>query len=714
MRLLTLRWKGITAFPEEVALDFTRLGSGLIALVGRNGAGKTTVMELSGPLTLFLRSVYYECAFIDAVRTDCRDAFSELTFALGTHVYALRVSGDAKTRKTEALLSIDGSAVAGPTLSDVRTHLDQVLPGLPLFLASAFAAQRNATSFFELSPAKRKDMLIETMQLGALQDLSEQAEARAKDVLVAIAEGRVQVATAGRAAQELDGLQLQQDDEQPRLADLDAVVVRDRAALQAAQQRCDVLAAEQRLETQRYEHAREAYDAAVAAHAARQQAITTLTARAQRLVTVAAGVTEKRAAAAHLDRLRAQHREATATVTTAQAVETDAIAQVATITRDVAVLRQRVVAVREAKAKAAQLADAVAGIDVELEICKVCPLTAMGRQGISERLAAVDEEQRLIAEGKAARAKATTLEQARDAALVEADRHRQAVRQLQQEITAQEGRARGLPEALAADAQLAEVRTQLDTLLATPSVEIPAAPVLVVTAPHEAEAALHAASAALRTSTMRSEALRDLVTRRAGLIEARQETAASLPTWTAALQQREADHALWTTLAKALGRDGIQALEIDAAGPMIQSLANELLVTCYGSRFALKFVTLEPKKGKGAGVKEVFECQILDAAAGRTVARGSGGEQVIIDEALRLALTIYAAMKSGREQRTLWRDESVGPLDPENATAYVAMLRRAMQLGGFEQCLLIAHTPEVWEACDAQIFVGDGAVRIAA
>ena len=48
--------------------------------------------------------------------------------------------------------------------------------------------------------------------------------------------------------------------------------------------------------------------------------------------------------------------------------------------------------------------------------------------------------------------------------------------------------------------------------------------------------------------------------------------------------------------------------------------------------------------------------------------------------------------------------------DGERAHAYVLMLRKAMELGGFHQCIFVSHNREVYEMADAQIYVGGGIV----
>jgi hypothetical protein len=50
MRLCSLRLWGITkAFPNEVSVDFDALGEGLIALVGKNGAGRSILIGSNFP-----------------------------------------------------------------------------------------------------------------------------------------------------------------------------------------------------------------------------------------------------------------------------------------------------------------------------------------------------------------------------------------------------------------------------------------------------------------------------------------------------------------------------------------------------------------------------------------------------------------------------------------------------------------------------------------
>ncbi|MCE5247929.1 SMC family ATPase [bacterium] len=171
----------------------------------------------------------------------------------------------------------------------------------------------------------------------------------------------------------------------------------------------------------------------------------------------------------------------------------------------------------------------------------------------------------------------------------------------------------------------------------------------------------------------------------------------------------------WQTLAKALGRDGLPVLEIDAAGPTVTAFANDLLTSCYGPRFSVELVTQEAK-ASGKGVKESFEVKVLDNERGgdaRDLGDLSGGEQIVVDEALKNAISLYINTRNGNPIRTCWRDETTGPLDPENASRYVPMLRRVLEVGGFERIYFISHNADAAAMADAQLRFEDGRVTVA-
>jgi exonuclease SbcC len=182
------------------------------------------------------------------------------------------------------------------------------------------------------------------------------------------------------------------------------------------------------------------------------------------------------------------------------------------------------------------------------------------------------------------------------------------------------------------------------------------------------------------------------------------------------LDALEIEHDEWRALAQALGRDGLPTLEMDAAGPVVSDLCNDLLESALGSRrFTVELVTQEAK-ADGKGVKETFELKVTDSERGseaRDVTDLSGGEQVLLDEALKAAIAVFLNQRNERPLRTCWRDETTGALDPENALRYVAMLRRLQELAGFHQIFMVSHNPTVTAMADAQLQIAGGRVTVA-
>jgi exonuclease SbcC len=169
----------------------------------------------------------------------------------------------------------------------------------------------------------------------------------------------------------------------------------------------------------------------------------------------------------------------------------------------------------------------------------------------------------------------------------------------------------------------------------------------------------------------------------------------------------------WTRLADDLGRDGIQAVMLDAAGPELTELTNDLLHNAFGPRFSVRFDTLR-SSADGKKQIEAFDIAVIDTLRGRdgNAESLSGGERVIISEAISLALTTMSCNRVSMAGSTMIRDESGAALDPENARAYVTMCRRALDLVGGDKMLLVSHSTEVQGICDARIEISNGKIEV--
>jgi exonuclease SbcC len=185
-------------------------------------------------------------------------------------------------------------------------------------------------------------------------------------------------------------------------------------------------------------------------------------------------------------------------------------------------------------------------------------------------------------------------------------------------------------------------------------------------------------------------------------------------TFETSLELAERELADYTRLGQDLGKDGLQALEIDASIPELNTLANDLLHTCHGGRFTVELRT-DRVAADGKRMLEDLEVRVIDTEHGRDapVETYSGGEKVIVGEAISLALTMVACHRAGLTAPTLVRDESGAALDPGNGRSYIAMLRRAAELVGADKVLFVTHDPELQALADARIDVGDGTAVIA-
>jgi exonuclease SbcC len=206
-------------------------------------------------------------------------------------------------------------------------------------------------------------------------------------------------------------------------------------------------------------------------------------------------------------------------------------------------------------------------------------------------------------------------------------------------------------------------------------------------------------------------------TESAGLQRQRTDIAAKrveLSTLDGKCQRLDTELLEWQTLQKAFSRDGLPTLEIDAAGPTVSAYTNELLLACFGARFTVELVT-QQAKADGKGLKESFEVKVYDNEHGgdpRDIADLSGGEQIIVSEALMNAIGLFVNTRSRTPIRTCWRDETTGPLDAENGVRYLQMLRKVHALGGFHHTFFISHNPDIAAMADAQIRVVDGQAAI--
>lgn len=779
MKLEALELKGMLRFADRFRLDLRSLPNGLIAIVGLNGEGKTTLLEallatLWREFPSRAGSSLYDCAH-------GRDAYLLSEFAIeGRGAFSARVSVDAVGRNTDAVISavLDDGALRPLTESkgskQFDAWVDEHLPSLDLVLAGAFAAQfRKRGNIVQLSPKGRKELFVEALALQHLEQMAQTATAAATLVEQAVT----------RAATERD--LLARDCGSARAADLDAhacgieerrtglLTERDRHATRMAAaerahseavdraqvaarvqeqhrqavsdvRRADGLIADAERDQQRSAADRALdLDALAARHAAKvadlEQRIRNNQGLQDRAASIRAAAGEALSIEQDLARLSVRETdERAAVVLTHQRLqELDA---------EIASLRQQGAALARAEADAARLCTVPCGGAGDCASCEFLTSAISAKATIEDLTAAVAalpareqaralEVQTLAAAERqvietvaaikaAGQRLADARERSKDLARLEACEARLAelrANRVAVERDTDEQRARLHASAQEQMARLAErlVTLREDCDLRQRDADRLAAELERLDG---ADAARVSAAADLRRAQQDQQAVSEQLAACAAQIEhvaqarealaAREAEVARLTQVVTALQTELLD---WQILARTLGRDGLQTLEIDAAGPTISQFTNELLqATPFGARFTVDLIT-QAAKTMGKGLKEVFDIQITDARSGgppRDVSLLSGGEQAVVVECLMSAIACFVNVRSSMPIRTLWRDEPGSAMDEQNRAAYIPMLRKICEVGGFEQVLFITHDSEQANQADAQIYVHDGTAEI--
>lgn len=164
MKLLSLYLRGAIGIQkglglDEINIDLSKFKPGLIALTGKNGAGKTTIMENLHPFrTMVSRSGSLQSHFY------LKDSFRILKFEHSGDVYESKILIDALTMSSQAFLLKNDLPINDGKLSTYDESIEAVLGSEELFFNSVFSGQKSK-GISELKTAERRKLFYELLSL---------------------------------------------------------------------------------------------------------------------------------------------------------------------------------------------------------------------------------------------------------------------------------------------------------------------------------------------------------------------------------------------------------------------------------------------------------------------------------------------------------------------------------------------------------------------
>jgi len=158
-------------------------------------------------------------------------------------------------------------------------------------------------------------------------------------------------------------------------------------------------------------------------------------------------------------------------------------------------------------------------------------------------------------------------------------------------------------------------------------------------------------------------------------------------------------------LETAFGKNGVPALLIEQALPLIQNEANEILEKLTDGGMTVEFLTQrEYKDKKREDKKETLDIIISDTTGtSRDYEMFSGGEAFRVNFAIRLALSRFLAKRAGARLQTLVIDEGFGSQDAEGRQRLIEAINLVRE--HFAKILVITHLEELKDAFPARIEV---------
>lgn len=173
------------------------------------------------------------------------------------------------------------------------------------------------------------------------------------------------------------------------------------------------------------------------------------------------------------------------------------------------------------------------------------------------------------------------------------------------------------------------------------------------------------------------------------------------------LSRLELEASRWARAAEVCGRDGLQAVAVETVCNRIAQTATEIFHRVCGPTWSIRFASTRGGDGKVIEQARWMAKKHADDKE-REVRATSGGEEVMLTNAILFAFAYELQERTDRVDATVIVDETSGALRGENQEKWVAILREGANVAGVERVLMVPpDSPTILHIADAQVAIPD-------
>lgn len=775
MKLLNLKLRGAIGIKkglglDEIEIDFTKFGPGLIALTGKNGSGKSTIIESLSPYrTMVSRNGSLQSHFF------LKDSFRILKFELDNRVYESKVLIDSLTGGSEAYLFCDGVALNDGKLTTFDEELEKLLGSQDLFFNSVFSGQKSK-GLSSLKPADRRKLFYELLNLNIYETYLEESKSELKKKELSLAEIEGQINSLAVGENDKEQLEKSRVEALDKIAQMEIEISKVEAQLEQSNsyiKGCEIEIA--KLEEKQKANA----EIETKISELRNRSITLSQTQNKKLENYNADLEECKKLISHNQKLVQNKAEIEKSVekknklsselSKLKSRESDLTKQKSDLfevySNKVAKINEKQNHLNELKIKEntltsedKQLLKNIAQMEKSTELIKDVPCTEevgsscqfltnaysdkaklnneiQKRNDVSEKLSQIIIDVQKLSSEINTEKQLLNVKYELDSGNVKRE-----IEKIGVEITEKENLINGLDVSHKIE-EIKEAETNVRIL--TEKMENISQMIREASSNNKAEIERIAQETDELTAKLdenisskiievkenldkeevnKEVFVEDLKTYKSSLDYYK----GSLSDVEAQLEQLKRDIAKieklnenkvvvqneikdWTFLIKAFDKTGIPVLKLENSGIEITTIANELL-SLFENKFRIVFETTQLKADKKS-YKESFNINIVEEDGVCEISNKSGGQQVWLETAIQSAISLVVRQQ-GRNIQTSFLDEKDGALDLENAQSYIEMIQKAHQMSGVHNTFIITHRTELLDFIPQQIKLADGLLTI--